>query len=380
MVELFKNLNKKEKFIYELRNLFENYGYKNLSVNLLEDYESYSSGDLIKDENILKLIHPNGKLYALRPDMTTPIAKRFAREGQKTELSHKVYYSDKVFRIEQNAYISLSEINQMGVEALGTKDRATDLEILTLAKEVLSTINETYHIDISHSGVLNSLFKMTDLKKTDKETVIDLLGKRSKTDLTALLRKLGVEEKLLNAFILLTELNGNFSEVLDKFKNSEILKEFKEIICELEELKEYLDIYEIAVDIDLSISSNLKYYSGIIFKGYVPEIAEAVLDGGRYDNLAKTFGDDIPAIGFAVNLTEILSKFEEGNKPLGAIVFYEESNKNLIETVKELRSKTGLVRLEKNIDLSEEMYNRLKFEYKDLYIFVNGRLEEKKWK
>ena len=85
MVELFKNLNKKEKFIYELRNLFENYGYKNLSVNLLEDYESYSSGDLIKDENILKLIHPNGKLYALRPDMTTPIAKRFAREGQKTD-------------------------------------------------------------------------------------------------------------------------------------------------------------------------------------------------------------------------------------------------------------------------------------------------------
>ena len=167
---------------------------------------------------------------------------------------------------------------------------------------------------------------------------------------------------------------------MDKFKNSEILKEFKEIICELEELKEYLDIYEIAVDIDLSISSNLKYYSGIIFKGYVPEIAEAVLDGGRYDNLAKTFGDDIPAIGFAVNLTEILSGFEEGNKPLGAIVFYEESNKNLIETVKELRSKTGLVRLEKNIDLSEEMYNRLKFEYKDLYIFANGRLEEKKWK
>ena len=274
MVELFKNLNKKEKFIYELRNLFENYGYKNLSVNLLEDYESYSSGDLIKDENILKLIHPNGKLYALRPDMTTPIAKRFAREGQKTELSHKVYYSDKVFRIEQNAYISLSEINQMGVEALGTKDRATDLEILTLAKEVLSTINETYHIDISHSGVLNSLFKMTNLKKADKEAVIDLLGKRSKTDLTELLKKIGVEETLLNAFILLTELNGNFSEVLDKFKNSEILKEFKEILCELEELKEYLDIYEIAVDIDLSISSNLKYYSGIIFKGYVPEIAD----------------------------------------------------------------------------------------------------------
>ena len=76
MVELFQNLNKKEKFIYRLRKLMEDYGYTNTSVNLLEDYESYAGGHMIKDENILKLIHPNGKLYALRPDMTIPIAKK----------------------------------------------------------------------------------------------------------------------------------------------------------------------------------------------------------------------------------------------------------------------------------------------------------------
>ena len=58
-------------------------------------------------------------------------------------------------------------------------------------------------------------------------------------------------------------LKRQISEIKEK-KQRELLQN------ELEELKEYLDIYEIAVDIDLSISSNLKYYSGIIFKGYVP--------------------------------------------------------------------------------------------------------------
>lgn len=380
MVELFKNLNKKEKFIYKLRNLFEDYGYKNLSVNLLEDYESYSSGDMIKDENILKLIHPNGKLYALRPDMTIPIAKRFAREGKKEELSHKVYYSDTVFRIKQDAYTSLSEINQMGVEALGTKDRIVDIEILTLVKEVLSTINETYHIDLSHTGVLTNLFKMGTFHKEDKEIIIDILGRRAESDLTAYLNKLDIDEDVKKAFILLTSLNGSIKTVLETIKNTDVLKEFSEIIEELEELKDYLEVYNVAVDLDFSISSNLKYYTGIIFKGYVPEISEAVLDGGRYDHLAKTFGENLPAIGFAVNLTEVLNNFEEGNKPRGSIVFYENNDKALIETVKKLRNETGLVRLEKNIDLSEELYNRLKFEYKELYIFAEGRLEEKKWK
>jgi len=190
MVELFKNLNKKEKFIYKLRNLFEDYGYKNLSVNLLEDYESYSNDLTIKDENILKLIHPNGKLYALRPDMTIPIAKRFAREVKKEELSHKVYYSDSIYRIEQKAFDSLTEIKQMGVEELGVKDRVMDLEILTLVKEVLCNINETNHIDLSHSEVIENLFKKTQFNKENREVILDLIGKRAKSDLQSYLGKL----------------------------------------------------------------------------------------------------------------------------------------------------------------------------------------------
>lgn len=380
MVELFKNLNKKEKFIYKLRNLFEDYGYKNLSVNLLEDYDSYSNDLMIKDENILKLIHPNGKLYALRPDMTTPIAKRFAREGKKEELSHKVYYSDSIFRIEQKAFESLSEIKQMGVEVLGIKDRVMDLEILTLVKEVLCNINETNHIDLSHSEVIEKLFKKAQFNKEDRETILDLIGKRAKTDLQSYLNKLDLETDLKDSFIKIIQLNGDFIKVLEEFKTDKILGTFTEIIKELEELKEYLEVYDISVDLDFSISSNLKYYTGIIFKGYVPEIAEAVLNGGRYDNLAKNFGNHVPAIGFAVNLTEVLNGFDEGNRPRGILVFYEDNSKNLIETVKELRDKTGLVRLEKNIDLTEESYKKLKLEYDTIYLFENGRLEDKKWK
>ncbi len=380
MVEMFQNLNKKEKFIYKLRNLLEDYGYKNISVNLLEDYESYKGSHLIKDENILKLIHPNGKLYALRPDMTIPIAKRFALEGKKEELSHKVYYNDSVFRIEQKSFNSLSEMQQIGVEALGVKDKIIDFEILTLAKEILSEINDTYHIDLSHSGILDKLFNLGTFTKEEKEIILAHISKREKSDLEKFLGKNDSKVEIKESLVKLLSLNGSYEKVMEEFKNDKFLKTFEDIIEDLSEFKDYLDVYGIKVDLDFSLSSNLKYYTGIIFKGYVPNIAEAVLTGGRYDKLSKTFGKDMGAIGFGVNLTEILQGFEEGNRPRGAIVFYEDQDKALIEVIKNLRESKGLVRLEKNIDLSETLYKKLKFEYDQVLEYKNGRLEEKTWK
>lgn len=380
MVEMFQNLNKKEKFIYKLRNLLEDYGYKNISVNLLEDYESYKGSHLIKDENILKLIHPNGKLYALRPDMTIPIAKRFALEGKKEELSHKVYYNDSVFRIEQKSFNSLSEMQQIGVEALGIKDKIIDFEILTLAKEILSEINDTYHIDLSHSGILDKLFNLGTFTKEEKEIILAHISKREKSDLEKFLGKNDSKVEVKESLVKLLSLNGSYEKVMEEFKKDKFLNTFEDIIEDLSEFKDYLDVYGIKVDLDFSLSSNLKYYTGIIFKGYVPNIAEAVLTGGRYDKLSKTFGKDMGAIGFGVNLTEILQGFEEGNRPRGAIVFYEDQDKALIEVIKNLRESKGLVRLEKNIDLSENLFKKLKFEYDQVLEYKNGRLEEKTWK
>lgn len=373
------NLNKKEKFIYELRNLFESYGYTKLTVNFLENYESYSIGDFIEDKSILKLIHPNGKLYALRPDMTTPIAKRFAND-KISNLTHKVYYSDTVFRIKNDISDNLLEINQMGVEVLGIKDSLTDIEILNLAKETLSKVDEKYHIDISHAGILEKLFDVVKLTKLNKEYIINSIENRAKSDLEQFLKKLEIRDNYIDSFIKLIELNGNFEKALKEIKNDEILGTFVEIIEELEELNKYLNMYNIKADLDLSLVSNLKYYSGIIFKGYVPQISKAILGGGRYDKLSKNFGKNLPAIGFAVNLTDILVELNDNEKPQGAIIFYEEISKNLIKISEELREKIGIVKLEKNTELNEEDYLKLKKEYKDLYIFEDEQLEEKLWK
>lgn len=373
------NLNKKEKFIYELRSLFESYGYTKITVNFLENYESYSIGDFIEDKSILKLIHPNGKLYALRPDMTTPIAKRFAND-KISSLTHKVYYSDTVFRIKNDISDNLLEINQMGVEVLGIKDSLTDIEILNLAKETLSKVDRKYHIDISHAGILEKLFDVVKLTKVNKEYIINSIENRAKSDLEQFLKKLEIGNNYIYSFIKLIELNGNFDKVLKDIKNDEILGTFVEIIEELEELNKYLNMYNIKVDLDLSLVSNLKYYSGIIFKGYVPQISKAILSGGRYDKLSKNFGKNLPAIGFAINLTDILVELNENEKPQGAIIFYEEISKNLIKISEELREKIGIVKLEKNTELNEEDYLKLKKEYKDLYIFEDEQLEEKLWK
>ena len=271
-------------------------------------------------------------------------------------------------------------MQQIGVEALGVKDKIIDFEILTLAKEILSEINDTYHIDLSHSGILDKLFNLGTFTKEEKEIILAHISKREKSDLEKFLGKNDSKVEIKESLVKLLSLNGSYEKVMEEFKNDKFLKTFEDIIEDLSEFKDYLDVYGIKVDLDFSLSSNLKYYTGIIFKGYVPNIAEAVLTGGRYDKLSKTFGKDMGAIGFGVNLTEILQGFEEGNRPRGAIVFYEDQDKALIEVIKNLRESKGLVRLEKNIDLSETLYKKLKFEYDQVLEYKNGRLEEKTWK
>ena len=61
--------------------------------------------------------------------------------------------------------------------------------------------------------------------------------------------------------------------------------------------------------LDFSIVNDRNYYSGIIFQGYLPGLASAVLAGGRYDNLLKKMGRTGGAIGFAVYLDQFQRLF-----------------------------------------------------------------------
>lgn len=86
-------------------------------------------------------------------------------------------------------------------------------------------------------------------------------------------------------------------------------KEAQASIVRLKEIYRILEYYDVAqyVSFDLSMLSRYNYYTGIFFRGYTYGSGDAVVKGGRYDNLLKHFGKDAPSIGFVVVIDELLS-------------------------------------------------------------------------
>lgn len=116
-----KNYRKEEAFIMD---------FEKIKLNTLEKYDTYfSNKDIIKEENLLKIMNPNGDLYVLRPDMTLPVVKYFSE--QQTQ-SGKFYYSDSVFRADKKG-LEFNERKQVGIEYLGGENILSDIEILDLA-------------------------------------------------------------------------------------------------------------------------------------------------------------------------------------------------------------------------------------------------------
>ncbi|MCL1901711.1 MAG: ATP phosphoribosyltransferase regulatory subunit, partial [Firmicutes bacterium] len=97
-------------------------------------------------------------------------------------------------------------------------------------------------------------------------------------------------------------------EVLKKAKDTFLDSESKDALDYLQNL--YNKLQELKLDkyvsFDLGIVNDYDYYTGIVFKGYINKKGDAVLSGGRYDTLYKSFGLDYPAIGFAFNVDELL--------------------------------------------------------------------------
>lgn len=376
MVSVLENLNKEEKLVFKLRNLFENYGYEKLSVNLLEDYETYYlHGEMIKTESLLKVIDPQGKLYVLRPDMTMPIAKKIAGETRNDYISNKIYYVDDIFRIDKKNFASISQKKQIGIELLGEKSIYGDYEIINLAIEALEEISPKYHIDIGHAEFLKIIFEEAEFNHEEKEHLISLFENRASSDLEKYLEKFQLDKRVENLIKSIPNLYGDFDKVIGIIEELDLdFNRLSHIILELKILKETLP--KAKIELDFSMINNLNYYTGIIFKGYLEGISQVVLQGGRYDNLSQNFGKKIDAIGFAINLQDVFERLlADENKKMTELLIYK-NMAGLLPKLEEMRKEIKALRVEAYSDKLMENIESLKKKYKKIYLFEDGKAGE----
>ena len=366
---------KSEMLIMNLRKLYEQYGYKKISLPTFEEYDLYSEyRDFIKSEKILTLMTPEGKLEALRPDITLSVAKKVAKD--KNIKSEKIYYLENIYRFSKmNGY---KEKKQLGIELIGRETDFLNYEITNLALKSLNQINKNYIFAFSHVSFISSIFNTINIDYDLQNEILYNIQHKNKHDLEKLISGINIEEKYKILIISLPELSGPFEIIYERLQSFDLDDNLREILDKLDKFYKLLLLSSNSdkskIIFDLSLTNNLEYYNGIIFQGYVEGLSKIILTGGRYDNLFEKFGINKGAIGFAIYLDNLKGYFKEANKKnIDILLFYDNSDyKLLISKINDFIVNGFTVR-------AEEITNDLthfNLNYTDIYTFKNGILEK----
>ncbi len=305
-------LNNSERIIYELRALYTKFGYKPFKMSKFEEYDLYGSNkDFLVSENCITFTDSDGRLLALKPDVTFSIIKNLDDSVSGVQ---KVYYNENVYRVTKKAG-GFSEIMQTGVECMGDITDDDVCEVINLAARSLYAISEKYVLDVSHMGILSGLFTAMDLTESNKTELISAVAEKNTGVILNLCGEFGIGEALTNKLIDILGAYGTPSEVLPKLSativNAEMQNAYNELYAVTEKLVNAG--YEKNINIDCSVVNDMSYYNGIVFKGFIQGVPVSVLSGGRYDRLMERVNKKAGAIGFAVYLDEV-DRILEGNQ------------------------------------------------------------------
>lgn len=300
-----------EKVSIKLMSLFSEYGYKKFKMSKFEEYDLYiENKSFLKSENIIAFNDPTGKLLALKPDVTLSIAKNTA---EKETEPRKLFYAENVYRVSGNMH-EFKEINQIGLELIGDIDTYSLCEVLNLAKLSLKEISENYVLDISHMGLLIGLLERTGLPYDVREEISGYIGTKNCHEIRRVCRENGVNDELCEKITTLASLYGNIDKIIPEAEKLIVNETTQNAIEELKTVCNTLKASGNAdkINIDFSVVSDISYYNGITFRGYIENVPGSILSGGRYDNLLTKLGKNSGAVGFAVYM-DLLSYLDKDN-------------------------------------------------------------------
>ncbi len=319
-----------ERAIFSLRALYGKYGYAQYKMSKFEEYDLYAlNKQFLVSDNIITFTDTDGKLMALKPDVTLSIIKNGKENPNGVQ---KVFYNENVYRVSKGTE-SFKEIMQTGLECFGDVDDYLITEVIMLAIKSLQTISNEYVLDISSLDVINAIFEKLNLSQSAKKQIVNALLQKNANAIDLLVKEEKINDsdrELLKALCTTYGKAENVKARLEKFDLDQNTKNaLDSLIGTIDSLNE-LGLGE-NVNVDFSVVSDLNYYNGLVFKGFISGIPTSILSGGEYDNLMQKMGKKSRAIGFAIYLDE-LSKFSKVQTDNGVDVAieYGDTDKSIV--------------------------------------------------
>ena len=352
-----KILKNDERAILTLREIYKHYGYLPFKMSKFEEYDLYvRNKDFLIGDSVITFNDTNGKLLALKPDVTLSIIKNTV---DTVGVKHKVCYDENVYRVSARTH-RYKEIMQAGLECIGDIDKTDVFEVVYLAARSLSAVSDNFVLDISHMGLFSAFLDEVSSDKETRRALTKLISEKNRHESLSMCERCGIGERGVKIVEAMLSLYGTPLDVIDELSG---LSETEEEIASMKEITELCDLlskteFADKIRLDFSVVSDMRYYDGIVFKGFVNGVCEAVLSGGRYDPLMRRMGRSSGAVGFAlyVDLLEELSS-EGSEYDVDFLLIY--SDNTAAETV--IDAKAQLVAEGKSVCAQKAIPSKIRY-------------------
>lgn len=315
---LFNECSNKKNIENVLRSVYIEMGYKEVSSPIFEFYDVYNlKNQPIKQEKMYKLFDNMGRMMVLRPDMTTPIARIAATKIKNAKYPVKLCYTGNIYRMNEVLNGKISEVTQSGIEVLGSNNLRADVEVLIVAiKALIKAGLKEFKIEIGQAEFFKSIIEDIDIDEEAIEQLRNLIENKNFSE---------VENFIAENKEQLKDKSNILSKLPELFGGKEVIEKAQKLVNNekaLDTLNTISKVYDIVskaglgeyLSIDLGMVQHINYYTGLIYRGYAKGIGDALLSGGRYDNLISQFGSDIPATGLAINVDNLMEALGNANE------------------------------------------------------------------
>ncbi|MDZ4992521.1 histidine--tRNA ligase [Clostridium perfringens] len=270
---------------------------------------------------------------ALRFDLTVPFARYVAQYYNELAFPFRRYQIGKVYRGERNQRGRYREFYQCDVDVIGKEilSLRNDAWVISLVSKAFKEIGlKDYKFQISNRKILKGVLIKLEIENSNEVMILidkfDKIGE--KNFLLELNDLIGKEKSEFLSNIL--SVKGNSQDIFNKL--SELNIKNKYFTDGVEELKivistlNLLGIAENEFNINLRIIRGLDYYTGTVFETLLlgNETYGSICSGGRYDNLAENYTENIlPGVGISIGITRLFFVLKE----IGFIDEYKIENK-----------------------------------------------------
>ena len=302
--------------------IFDGWSYEEITTPTIDYYSLFEHGmGPTQAHRAFRFSDGDGRLLAVRPDVTSLVARAAATLFAQRERPLRLCYVAPVFRQQPESHTDWRrESSQIGCELIGANSSIADIELLAIVCEVLQRLglDRGCSITLTDIDVFNGIAEELKLDPDSRDEMRRLVDTRNTSDLEQFLAQYsGTKDSL--ALSRLTQISGKL-EILNSARQSITNARSRAALDRIARLWSVIESLQLSdhFAIDLGDVSRLDYYTGLTFKIYVDGTGRRIGGGGRYDALTASFGKAEPAVGFVLELdalTDILLGRGESNSP-----------------------------------------------------------------